>query len=279
MSEQQALETSSPAPSSIAGAAPAPGASSSSSSSAPPAYPPREVTARVRSRAWTEPHVRFWWMAAAVLFLIGVYFVISQYLTLRRQAWLVREGTVVQALVLQAGSEEARDKLIPPDNPVSLEFEWPAESGRKVRVQGYLEGRTEHIPVKGLVPIRIDPNNPRFWTARIDPAPATWRDWLAALIVLPIAAVVFAAGVLKRRRLLRLWRDGEAIPAAALDSRLTALAPRSRAVRVVPTEAVDRRVRTVYLPSSAPVPQGERLWILLHPDNRGGVAAAAWFQG
>ena len=91
-------------------------------------------------------------------------------------------------------------------------------------------------------------------------------------------SIVFLVAFIKRSRLARLWKSGEAVPAIALDSRQVALAPRSRAVRLTPADSDDRRVYTVFVPSASPVSEGDRFWLLVPPDGRGPVAAASWFQ-
>src|SRR5688572_20913731 len=130
--------------------------------------PPRPLTARVRRRAWAEPHVRFWWLAAAALMAAAVYMGVVAYLAWRRELWLVRNGTLVQAKIEQSAGETVAGRPITPEMPVLLSFDW---NGQPRRTWGLLEGRgpKEVILSKSSVPIRVDPENPDRWTYRKEP--------------------------------------------------------------------------------------------------------------
>src|SRR5436190_23958356 len=75
--------------------------------SAPPDAP-RPVTPRVRRRAWTEPHVRFWWLLTLAMLVIGVYVCGREFLTWSREVRLMREGRLVEAEVTRAGGLSSR---------------------------------------------------------------------------------------------------------------------------------------------------------------------------
>src|SRR5688572_23195450 len=197
--------------------------------------PPRPLTPRVRRRAWAEPHVRFWWLAAAALVAAGVYMVAVEYTAWRREVWLVRNGTPVQAKLEQSAGETVAGRPVPHDLSVLLIYEW---EGRQRQSWGLLEGRgpKEVILTKSTIPIRVDPNNPDRWTYRKEP-PGIVADLLGAALAFALAPLALLAAVSLRRGVLRTWRDGEAADAIVVARHTTALAPRARAVRCTPAEA------------------------------------------
>src|SRR5439155_13039488 len=109
----------------------------------------------------------------------------------------------------EAGGLLLANKIVPPETPVTLEY---SVDGRKYTVQGTLKGRKEHIVTGGAVPIRVDPADPGTWTSL--PAPRPLRlELLGGVIVLPFALLLGIVAWVLQRRLLRLWRDGDATAA------------------------------------------------------------------
>jgi len=244
---------------------------------APPAapdYPPRPITPRVRRRAWAEPRVRAIATAAAAALLVSAYFIASRYVEWRREAWLVTQGTRVDAVVTEAGGILLANKIVPPETPVTLEYE---VGGHKYTLQGTLKGRKEHIVTGGRVPIRVDPADPRTWTSLAAPRPLR-MELLGGVIVLPFAVLLGLVAWALQRRVLRLWRDGDGTAAVVIDSRHTAVAPRTHLVRCTPVDGADNRLLEAYLPRGASRPQqGDALWLITKPGWAGAVAAS-WFD-
>jgi hypothetical protein len=250
--------------------------SSSVSPPAPPPDPPRPLTPRVRRRAWLEPHVRFWWVLTLVLLAIGAYVGGSQWLVWSREVWLVRSGRVVDAEIMTAGGLSSRWQQLPPNSIVTLRYDVDGKTYDQV---GYLKGRTDFIQVHSKVPVRIDPANPALWTALTVPA-SLLQELTGALVVLPAFVALMVVSLVQRSRMVRVWRDGEARRAIVVESRQTALAPRSRLVRCTPADAGDNRVVQVYVPAgaAADLHAGDELWLLFPSGGRGRPVAAAWFE-
>ena len=84
--------------------------------------------------------------------------------------------------------------------------------------------------------------------------------------------------LLLRRRLLRLWRDADAVLFSVVDTRHTALAPLSHTVRCVSAVGRDPTIVTVFLPTRFPRPQpGELLWLIHRPGKpKSAIAASAY---
>jgi hypothetical protein len=243
--------------------------------SAPPDAP-RPVTARVRRRAWTEPHVRFWWLLTLAMLVIGVYVCGREFLTWSREARLVREGRPVEAEVTRAGGLSSRWQRLPPDTVVTLQYE---VDGKTYTQDGYLKGRKDYIQVRGKVPIRVDPSDPNVWTSRTQP-PVLAQQLTGAAVVLPAVLVLAVVSLLRRVMTLRTWRHGQATVALTVESRQTALAPRSRLVRCAPADRGDNRVVGVFVPNTAArdLRPGDLLWLIFPPGGRGRPVAAAWFH-
>jgi hypothetical protein len=236
--------------------------------------PPRELTPRVRRRAWTEPHVRFWWMLSLALLLIGAYVAVREWRVWSREVRLIKQGRVVDAEITSAGGLSSRWQQMPPDSLVTLEY---AVDGTKYQQSGYLKGRKDFIQVRGTVPIRIDAADPSQWTARTEP-PSMAQQLTGPAVVLPAFVVMGFIALIHRARLLRTWRDGTTGAAVVVEARQTALAPRSRLVRCTPADAADKRIINVFVShggAAAPRP-GDVLWLIFPPGGRGRPVAAAW---
>ena len=238
--------------------------------------PPRPLTPHVRRRLWAEPHVRFWWVLTLVVLGIGLYVGGRQWLVWSREVRLIRSGRVVEAEIMTAAGLSSRWQQLPPDSVVTLRYE---VDGKVYDKLGFLKGRTEFIRVRSKVPIRVDPADPDLWTARAAPASLV-QELTGAIVVLPVFVALAVVSLLQHARLRRVWREGESARAIVVESRQTALAPRSRLVRCTPADSGDRRVVEVYVPAgaAAALQPGEEMWLLFPPGGRGRPVAAAWFE-
>ena len=241
-----------------------------------PAPPPRQLTRRVRWRAWTDPRVRFWWAMAAALLAIGFYFLVTRYLDWHQAARLVESGIKLDATVLEADGIARKGNTSAADRPVRLQYEYKGQSYDVGAA--YLEGRplSDPIVVGSTIPIRIDPDHPDRWTPRTEPAPLA-HELIGGVIALPVALFLLLMSLWRRGRLVRTWRDGAAIAAAVVSARHTALAPRAWSVQCSPTDEADTRLFTVFAPPDLEVTPGATIWLLLPPVG-GRALAAAWFE-
>lgn len=240
----------------------------------PPA--PREVTRRVRRRAWVEPRVRIWWLAALVVAAIAGALIIDGLRARAHERWLVEHGAHVDAIVAEANSEMVRGRPQPPSSLVRLQFTWKGQVyNTALRA---LPGREKWIVTGSILPIHINPGDPLDWTWLEVPQPLLTQV-IGGAIALCIAMLAALAAVWARGRVLRTWREGPADEALVVDSRPAGLAPRSRAVRVTPADEADPRIFNIYVPPPlASVARGDALWIIRPSRNRGAALAAAWFE-
>jgi hypothetical protein len=234
--------------------------------------PPREISARVRSRSWADPHVRFWWIVSIVLLALGAYLWVRGVVAWRRTKWLVEHGQPVVAIIRQANNEVIPRKQ-PGDSNVLLDYEW---AGRPYQVWGILDGRRPEdlLSVRDQVTIRLDPNDPETWTARTVPPPLT-DELVGGGIVLVLSGLVFLPALLARGRVLRTWRDGAEVEATVVEQHQTALAPGARAVRCSAPDAPGGRVFTVFVPGRAVDDTAVRV---LLPTRGGRPLAVGWFE-
>ena len=241
----------------------------------PPA-PPRELSARIRRRAWLEPHVRFWWLAALVLILSALYLLTSRFLAWQDSSRLIVSGVPVPATVLQVDESVVRGKSEPGDKATRLEYQY---GGKTYEVSvAYLEGRrAEQFLIIGQpITIRVDPSDPSRWTPRQSPAPLG-QELIGGIIALPIAVLIALLSLWLHRRAVRTWRSGQAARGLVLSARHTALAPRAWSVRATPADEQDKRVFTVFVPLGTDVARGAPIWLLL-PSSGGPILAAGWFE-
>ena len=255
----------------------------------PPADAPREVTALVRRRAWTEPRVRLWWLLALGVLAVMLYVVSTQAVAWWKERRLLTHGVAVQAVILEARdrlqSISVPEKNMPPDSECTLQF---THKGKTYRVNGQLDEhmeRGQHVTTddpanpRHPVTLHIDPDDPERWTDRTTSPPLLKRVLVGMSIGLPIVALLALLAWLARRRAAEVWRSGAASTALVLSAGQTPVAPRARAVRCTPADSHDKRVFLVYLPAGvAPVAPGDVLWVV-HPANKPDpVYSAAWFH-
>ena len=60
------------------------------------------------------------------------------------------------------------------------------------------------------VTIRVDPNDPEYWTARTEPTSLP-RELVGGLIPLPLVLILLAVALWQWRRMLAMWRDGRVV--------------------------------------------------------------------
>jgi len=240
---------------------------------AAPPSPPRATTARVRRRAWVEPRIRFWWVAAAALVLLSIYLLADKFLLWRRDSNLINSGVAVKATVLEANEVAIKGHTEQADKPVRLKYDY--------RGQAYevgpepLEGRNEGVVVGGDIPIRIDPSDPSIWTAREHPSPLL-GELVGGLIALPLGLLLLLVSAWLRRGMLRTWRDAPAAAGLVATADHTAIAPRSWSVQCTLAEGSDKRLFSVFAPAGADVVPGATIWLLFPSSGR--PLAAAWFD-
>jgi hypothetical protein len=160
---------------------------------------------------------------------------------------------------------------MPPDSPVRLVFDF---NGSSNTVRGFLEGRVDPISPRQQVSIRIDPNDPQHWTY-LTTAPPIVRGLLASLLVFPFAAAALLAAWFLRRRVLRIWKTGDAELFMVESTSQSALAPSSRVVRCKDVDGRSALLVRVFVPRNlADLRPGDVLWLIHRPGKPAAALAA-----
>jgi hypothetical protein len=217
------------------------------------------MTPAASRRSWTDPIVRFWILATVALIGVAGWFVTTQVFAARREAWLIANGTLVNAIAIDQNGDNLHP--IPVGSTVSLKFSW---QGQEMVVYGPLALQTAAIQPGAPVPwpLHVNPTDPTDWTDRKDPEPII-RRIIAGVVIIPAALVTAIAAWWLRRRILSIWRDGDPELFSVVESKYSALAPLSHTVRCVAANGRNPTVVTVYLPARYPRPQtGEVMWLL-----------------
>jgi hypothetical protein len=253
---------------------------------ASPAAPPREATAAIRRRAWTEPRVSMWWIMSLGVLLLMLYLVVTHALAWWSERQLMTHGVAVQAVITRARNDlndiTVPNKNMQSDSECTLEF---TLDGKSYKVIGQLVEHMETVPTittgpEHPVTLRVDPENPEErWTDRTTTPPFFSRRLIGLAIALPVMALLILVAVLKRRGVLNVWRNGPASAALVVDTRQTPIAPRSQAVRCTSADSGDKRVFTVYLPAgTAKAVAGDTVWVIRPPQRSEPAYAVAWFD-
>ena len=251
---------------SLSAAAPTPAAPAEASSSALPA-PPREITPRVRRRAWGDIHVRFWWLSALAVALVIGYFTAHRVREALRDRDLIQNGVPVKTTIKTAG-----DKYMPGQSemrnsfkPVTLLGQMP--DGQEREFRGEVPPGPGYLVIGQPLEIRVARDDPSEWTAQLEPLPWT-RELAMSLLFLPAIVLLLLIAWLMRRRVLRVWSQGEPADAVIKEVKHSAYAPRSRVLRFSLLGGDDRRIFTALCPPGVPVPAvGQQIQLLMLPSQ------------
>ena len=244
---------------------------------APPPPAPREITPHVKRRAWRERHTWVWVVLGLALLAVTLYYVGSRTWWWWREKRLIEAGTRVEATVKgwHAGQDSLPGKRPPPGTTsVDILYEVGGQSYRP-RLS-LLEWRGE-IQTGVKVPIFVDPGDPSRWTARTRPVPLK-GELLGAMLVAPAALVLLVVAWVKRRTVLRVYRDGDAVPAEVLGVGQTPSAPFSRLIRCALQHGEGARMVKTVLPARRNTRPGDVIWLIVPPGRPGPAIAAAVFE-
>lgn len=238
--------------------------------------PPRPFTPRILRRAWAEPQVRFRWIFGLIVLIGALWFAISGMRGWFRDKSLIQLPTVL-AKIKRANDDIHLGRPVPMGAAVLVELrrdEQPIESWGTLA--GYESAKPPAIGED--IPIHVDPEDPNRWTARNEP-PSLVVSLFPALICLFFVILAFIAAWMRRRSVLRIWRDAPAVPAVAVEWQHNALAPRSFSAKCSLAEPTqDRTLFQVIVPAAAAQRSkaADGQLIVLVPEH-GQRMAADWF--
>jgi hypothetical protein len=243
---------------------------------------PRPITRRVRRRVWNEGPVRFW-MILSVLVGACVCFLTIQYISEGiDERRVIYNGIAATGQIIDINGDETPRRMIATHGTESdriVHLRYRDTSGNEVdstrelqttRFEGKRPGQT--------VEIRFDPKDPKIWTDRLELQP--WRTRFAMVwLLLPALVFPIVLMLVRRRQLLKIWRDGIETAAKVVEVRPSPIAPRSRVVRYTLGLEDDRRVFLTLFPTSAGQLQpGDELLMLTSPGNPARAIVAELYQ-
>jgi hypothetical protein len=242
-----------------------------------PGPPPRAKTPAAVRRSWMEPMVRFWVLSTLLLVVILGWFVAEQGRDFFIEKRLIAQGTAVVATVADVNGDSRVGAKFPPGTPATLTFKF---NGQDEVVSGPLKYETDHdfVVIGQTVPLHVDPGDPSQWTDRTEAEPIA-RRLIAGAVVIPAMLATGFAALLGQRRRMKIWRDGIASAYSVYETRTSALAPLSHAVRCVSAQGGGDDLVTVYLPGKVQRPQtGEVLWLIQLAGKPNAAIAARAFE-
>ena len=229
--------------------------------------PPRAITARARRRSWNEAPVRVWIILATLVFIALILFTATQIVSGIQDRRLILHGTVVPATVRVINGIEIQKRGFDRREVLSVTLDYSGPDGKSYSVQGQLAPAEGILHTGDTIPLHVDPNDASNWTDRTDPG-SWWHDLTVIWFLLPLLLIALAIAWWRRQQVLATWRRGTPISAAVVESKHSAIAPRSRVVRFTLTEGNDRRVFSTLVPSTrAPLQNGDELVLLAPPGK------------
>ncbi|WP_428937050.1 hypothetical protein [Fontivita pretiosa] len=239
--------------------------------------PPRPLTRRARRRSWAELPVRTWLILTVLVALVTVYFTATRISQARRDRWLIQHGTAVVATLGQTGGHlKPKRQLRTEPLPTTIIF---TLNGKRYELVESLPPKEGAFAMEGMpFPIRVDPNDPTRWTEATEPK--SWAQELTGLgVLVPVLVVLAGVTIWKRHGVLRSWRMAPLAAGIVVETRQSAMAPRSRIVRFTLRDGPDRRVWSMLVPTSAAIPEkGQTLWLLCPPGNPHRAVLARLYQ-
>jgi len=258
---------------------PIPAAPSPAGNTRPAPQPvPRPLTPLAQRRAWTEPRVRIWWLLAVVFFVLTLVLLLDRIWVHGDENRLITDGKLVEAKVIESNGITMNTKQMPPESPVTLEFDW---NGQTQQVTGTLEDRTEYIVIGKTLPIRVAPDDPQNWTYRSVPSPLL-HELIMVFVLLPLSPLFALIAARKHRTYLQTWHHGEAALGVVTERRQSPIAPMSYAIRCNLRDRGDKRIFTVFVPPAGrSLRASDPIWLILPlrtgKKNRPPVATM-WFE-
>ena len=218
--------------------------------------------------------VRPWIALALVVAVVVAYLAWSRVSSALQERRLIKTGTPITATVTGIGI--ASERRSARDSPVVVKLDYTLPDGRQVSADGELPPAPgEIVELKQTLPIRIDPNQPSYWTARTQPR--SWISELAAIFLLiPLLLLAVVVVVVQRQRVLRVYRNGVVGLGTVTQVKQVALAPQSQQVRFSIDDLPDRRIVGCFWPTRlGKRAVGDRIEVIYLPKSPGRVVAAA----
>lgn len=227
------------------------------------------MTRKALRRSWAEGSVRVWLILAITVATVTIFFAVQQTLAALRLRSLIDKGKPVTAYV----DDMSRGSWF------LLRYEVDGKTYRTGQVPMMLS-RQEQLQRQQAVPIRVDADDPNIWTDRNrDELEPIHRELVASVILLPLLALTILMVLLKRRQVLRVWRDGSLMHAVVVETKQSSLAPLSRVIRFALPSGSASRIWSTMMPARVGVPVRDEVIEIICPPNQPDRAIVAKLYG
>jgi len=188
------------------------------------------------------------WLTLTVVLLIAAGGLsalrMGEYLRERR---VIETGPVVDAEIVSVGASMAHEGRR--DETLQVQVRYKTPDGQQIQAGGELPRKPgEMVTWKQIIPVRLDPGDPHWWTARDQPTP------LGMVLTVPLlclpAAVLCAIIAWGRQRTMEQVAGGEIRSATVTSVKMASLAPMSKLIGVTVSGEDSRRILHCYWPSS-----------------------------
>jgi hypothetical protein len=214
--------------------------------------------------------VRFWWLAALLIFISAVVIGGNRLAEWLSEKNLIENGTLVAATAFDtSGGAKLKDRPLPWDTPLEVDFEW---NGKPIEVRGPLSNTGTRYVSGAPIELRVDPDNPEVFTNRTEPDPLGGKLIGAVILLIAAVASILVALVL-RQTWLRLWKWGILREAKVREHGHVAVAPRSVNVRCQMRIGKREVLAMVYIPQSANVPAVGAMFPVITNESGSSVLA------
>ena len=237
------------------------------------------MTAAARRRSWNEPSVRRWLLLSILVLLTTTYFAWRDVRQAMHERGLIEHGLQVNSTVegVEGISGDVTRKLTRNEaHTVKLRYTINGRAYITTQELPILVGK--YIGAGDSVELRVDPSDPENVTTQTQA-----RPWLASLTVVtllvPLLIALVLLTLLQRRRMLRIWQDGELTEGTVIDWHRSGLAPRSIVVRFTLNEGDDRRLFSLVWPVEAgELSSGDTIDLVMPPGEPGRALAAKLYE-
>ncbi|MGC4030656.1 MAG: hypothetical protein QM754_02750 [Tepidisphaeraceae bacterium] len=210
----------------------------------------RLLTAAVRRRAWGEIGVRPWTFLSIVLAIAAVVLAATRFGDWQRERRVIESGTPIVAEVAYIGMGDLA-KQGSRDEPLSVTLRYtPPGASNQIEANNILPRKPGTVvALKDKISVKIDPQQPSFWTERTA-SPPFGLALITPLLCAAVAVACVAVAFLKRAGVLKAFQNAEPKRAVVRGVRQSPLAPMSKLVSIeLEATDPDRRVRDCYWPA------------------------------
>jgi hypothetical protein len=240
--------------------------------------PPRPITPAALRRSWNEPAVRRWLLLTVVVLLTTVYFAWRDIGIALHERRLIEHGLKVNATVESVAGGGDITRRFNRNEVRNVKFRYSVNNRTYTTNQDMPIATDKTIGSGDVVELRVDPDDHENVTTETVP-----RPWIASLTVvtllLPLLVALIVITFLARRRILRIWQQGEAAGGTVVDWHRSGLAPKSVVVRFTVNDSDDRRLFSLVWPHEAgELNAGDTIALVMPPDEPAKALAAKLYE-